>query len=301
MSYAFIVPVTKNYLHEARPLVKSLGIHMPDVDLHILTVDGEYRVNPEDFAGLHNRLKVHDVPEYPADKYPELQEAYSFRRIRTSRFLFATLINQDGTVDWNKSADNPYDVICLLDADMAMVRPINKFFKMAETGTILVGSNCTMLRYRKKDFDKMQVDAPDDIDVVHSTFCTVPTFVNPRIHKDWLEAIWLNKTGNDLDIPNLLAQSMGLMTKIYHLQSAQFLNIHHMQLRPDSHARSTSDGLYTAQGEQIYMTHGHWTNKQYIEQLLDPIKKNFGDYPKAIQIAENAISAIKQEYDKYVC
>lgn len=299
-NYAFIFPATKNYLHEARPLVKSLGINMPDTDLHILTVDGEYRVNVEDFEGLHNNFKIHDVPEYPAEEYPELQDAYSFRRIRTSRFLFATFASSDGVVGWG-SDSKPYDAVCLLDADMVVVRPIKQLFKMAETGTILVGSNNTLLRYTKKDFDKMHVAVRDDIDVVHPTFCTVPTFVNPTIHKDWLEAIWLNKTGNDLEIPNLLVQSMGLMDQVFHLTSYSTLNIHHSQLKPDTFVKSTSDGLYSHQGEPVYMLHGHWGNEKYIKDLMEPMHKNYSKVPGAIATAEGAINAIKQEYNKYVC
>jgi hypothetical protein len=299
---AFIVPVTKNYLHEARPLVKSLGIHMPDTDLHILTVDGQYRVNVDDFSDLHKHFFVHDVPEFPAAEFPELQQAYSFRRIRTSRFLFAAFCGHlGGHSGWKSPLDKRYDVVCLLDADMCMVRPINKFFKMAEMGTILVGCNNTLLRYTKKDFDKMHVEVRPDIDVVHPTFCTVPTFVNPNIHQDWLEAIWTNKTGNDLEIPNLLAQSMNKMNQVYHLGSENFLNIHHMQIRPETYAKATTDGLYTQTGEPVSMLHGHWADDSYRKQLLEPIVKNFSDYPKAISIAQGAINTIKQEYDKYVC
>lgn len=272
--YVIIVPITKTYLHEGRVLLKSLAVHNGHIPVHVITTDLEADV----FSQYENVNRV--IIEPPCDT--------EFRQIRTSRFRHAVDIKSD------------YDVVCLLDADMCSVRKLDNIFRMAESGTILACSNNTLLRYVKKDFDLMKVKVDPDIDVVHPTVSTVPVFINPSIHEDFLMEIWKNETGNDLDIPNLLMESMGIMDKVFLLNSYAWTNIHHTMLKPEIFIRKTeSEEYYSNQGEPVYMLHGHWLDDNYVKHLMDPMKKNYGYYKKHLECAENCIRTIKNEYSKY--
>jgi hypothetical protein len=272
--YAIILPATTSYLSEAKVLLKSLVNHMADIPVHIISKDNE----AEELNQFNNVVNIYNEPECDSE----------FRRIRTSRFRYAAEIS------------NEYKSVCLLDADMLCVRDFSNIFRMADTGMILVGSNNTLLRYRKKDFDKMAVEVPEvpEVNIVHPTFTTVPTFVNPKIHEDWLRAIWENKTGNDLDVPNLLSASLGKTNNLYYLPSYSWTNIHHTMLKPETFVRYM-DGYYSHQGEPIYMFHGHWLDDKYKKQLVEPMQKNYGYYPKYVECARNCIKLIESEYEQY--
>jgi hypothetical protein len=193
-----------------------------------------------------------------------------------------------------------FDVVCLLDADMVTIRPLDTIFRMAEAGTILVSNNNTLFRYTHKDFEAMQIAVPVDINVVHASFCTVPLFINPTIYADFLYAIWTSPTGNDLDVPNLLSITMGLIPKVYYLPSQCFTGIHHSALKPELHVIPTDDGLYSKTCEPVFMIHGHWADPRYYDgQMIEPMEKNYGYWPKYVECARECIRHLKREYDKY--
>jgi len=268
-----VVPITKSYMEEGSVFLNSVRKTNPSIPVHVITHD----LTDEDFKEWENVTKV--VIEPPCDT--------EFRRVRTSRFRYAMDIKDE------------FNVVGLFDADMCLLRDINKFFKMAETGTILACSNNTLLRYIKKDFDAMQVDVNPRIDVVHPTFSTVPIFVNASLNEEWLTAIWENPTGNDLDIPNLYAESLRLMDKVFLLNSYAWTNIHHTMIKPETFARKTHNGLYSHQGEPVYCLHGHLGDPAYLKELIEPMKKNYGYYPKYVESAENCVKVLKETYDTY--
>jgi len=273
--YLIVFPATTNYMDEACVLLKSLQKHMPTIPVHVTTRNNDADCLLKEFD---NVTRIIDEP--PCDT--------EFRQVRTTRFRHAADVAKEG-----------YKVVCLLDADMLVVRNFTKIFKMAESGTILVGSNNTLLRYRKKDFDKMFVDVSDDINVVHPTFTTVPTFINPTIHQEYLRAIYENKTGNDLDIPNLVAIQQNLMDQIYHLPSFLFTGIHHTMLKPETYVKMTDDGLYSHQGEPVYMLHGHLGDPKYLAELIKPMRQNYGYYEPYLKMAQSCINTLKEVYEKY--
>jgi len=269
-----VFPVTTKYMHEGRVLLKSLVKHMPNTPVHIISRDGEADMLKEEFP---NVTEVINEPKVDSE----------FRQIRTSRFRHAADV-----------ADQ-FKTVCLLDADMLCVYNFEHIFRMVDTGTILTCSNNTIFRYTKKDFDKMFVECDPTVNTVHTSFSTVPFFINPSIHKDYLMAIFNNKTGNDLDIPNLLAITMGKMKNIFLLTSYQWTNIHHSMLKPETSVRKVDDGYLSRQGDRVYMFHGHWLDKKYVDELINPMIKNYGYHPKYIEGARNCIKVIEAEYAKY--
>jgi len=268
-----VFPATTKYLPEARVLLKSLEVHMPDVPVHIMSKDHEAD------SLLEFKVVEKIIDEEKVDT--------EFRQVRTSRFRYAVDVADE------------FEVVGLFDADMLCVYDFEHIFRMADTGVIVGCSNNTLLRYRKKDFDAMHVECDPGIDEVHTSFSTVPLFINPTIHKEYLMAIWENKTGNDLDIPNLLAITMGKMKQVYLLNSYAWTNIHHTMIKPETFIRKVEDGYASHQGERVYMLHGHWLDPKYIEELINPMIKNYGYYPKYIEGARNCIKTIEAEYQKY--
>lgn len=274
--YAVVFPVTERYLAEGEALVRSLLQHNGDIDVHVITVNEEAAYFKREFR---NVVHVHNEP--PCDT--------EFRQVRTSRFRYAAELKDQ------------YTVVGILDADMVTIRRITKLFRMAETGTIVVGSNNTLYRYVKKDFDAMQIEVNPAVNVITGSFCTVPTFINPTIHERFLRAVWDNATGNDLDVPNLLAHSMMLYKEYFFLLPSYIsTGIHHSMVKPETFCLETDDGLYSYQGEPIYLLHGHLHDTQeYHKQLLEPMQKNYGYYPKYIDCTKQCINILYKEYMKY--
>ena len=282
--YLIVVPVTKAYISECEVLLKSLCVNNPGIPVHLIT-----RENEGDVMALGKKYpivkRIHLEP-YPTDL--ALQINGEFRQVRTSRFRYAADVKDD------------FDVVLLLDSDMWSLRPMDNIFKMAECGTILVGGNSTMFRYTHKDFLALKIDAPLDINFVHNSFCTVPTFINPSIHEDFLRAIYNSPSGNDLDVPNLLSITMGLVDNLYYLPSQNWLNIHHASLKPELFCIKTDRGIMSKTGEPVYMMHGHWGDPNYYgEQLIEPMVKNYGYHQPYIDCARNCIRILKENYDYY--
>lgn len=273
--YLIVVPITASYMAEGETLLRSLMVHNPRVPVDVLSKDNE---------ADHLLSKYSNVRQVVNEPVCDSE----FRQVRTSRFRHAANVK------------NQFDVVCILDADMVSVRPITNLFNMAIGGTILVGSNNTLFRYVKKDFDHMKVKAPDDINVIHGSFSTVPMFINPTIHEKFLTEIWLNETGNDLETLNLLVHTLGLyQDALYHLPSYVVTNIHHSMLKSENHIKETDQGLYSNQGEPVYFLHGHLGDANYLQQLLEPMIKNYGYYPPYIDCARTCIALMAKEYAKY--
>jgi hypothetical protein len=242
-----------------------------------------------DFKGIGNGYKA-DIIVHVLPTYDEPARCKEFRRVRTSRFLFATQVAEH------------YDVVCILDADMVAIRDLSVLFGMARSGdAILVGSNNTLLRYLKKDFSEFGLVVPDDINVVHPTFCTVPMFINPsnEVNKQYLLNIWNNPSGNDLDVNNLVAEQMGIMNKIFLIPSYISTGIHHTFLKPETYIKDSGQGLYSHQGEPVYFLHGHLNDDRYLEELMTPMRKNYGYYEPYLICAQNCVNTLKKAYAEY--
>jgi hypothetical protein len=271
-----IFPATKNYLPEARVLLKSLLVHMPTTPVHIMSKDFEAE-------GLKEFKNVEMVlNEQKCDS--------EFRQVRTTRFRHAA------------DMQGQFKVVCLLDADSLAVYNFEHIFRMADTGTLLVCSNNTLFRYIKKDFDHMKVSAPDNIDCISCSFSTVPMFVNPNdaLHQKFLREVIANATGNDLDVPNLLVHVLGLANKMYLLPSQNWTGIHHTNLKPEVGLKKVCDGFVSQLGERVYMFHGHHLDKEgYVKNLMEPMIKHYGWHQKYIDNAKQCINLIQEEYDKY--
>lgn len=284
--YAVVFPATRNCVEEAKCLVNSMAQSNPNIPLYITTSHLEdRRVTIDDFIHIPGQNIVKIIVEPPCDS--------EFRQIRTARFRIAAELKDE------------YSVVGLLDADMVIIRDISAVMRMAEAGTLLVTSNNTLLCYRHKDFVRMQIKSPgEDTKVVMPTFCTVPMFVNPSIHEEFLMNIWnkdTNPSGNDLETINLLVIAMGLLDSVYHLTTYSWNNIHHSQLKFETHVKMTDDGLYSQQGENVYALHGHWLDEAYVKELINPMIKNYGHIPKAVDTARNAINDICKVFRSYSC
>lgn len=270
-----VFPVTKSYLPEAHVLLQSLTKYMYNVPVHIISKDNEADHLLQEFEIVE---KVINEPVADSE----------FRQIRTSRFRYAHDVHDEFTT------------VCLLDADMLCVYNFEHLFRMADTGTVLTCSNNTLLRYRTKDFDLLDIPCDPTVDVVHTSFSTVPFFINPTIHADFLTQIWESKSGNDLEAINLLAITNGLMNKVFLLNSYNWTNIHHSCLKTETHIKKVDDGYCSNQGDRVYMFHGHWLDKNYVKELMEPMVKNYSYYPKHIECAKNCIQVMEAEYKQYL-
>jgi hypothetical protein len=275
-------------MQEGEVLLKSLCVNNPDIPVYVISRNGE----ADSLVKYSVVKKVHNEP------LCDWGENREFRSVRTSRFRYAKELGEQGVT-----------VTLILDADMVSLRPMHQIFRMAESGTILVSCNNTINRYRQKHFLDMNIEMPENTNKIFGSFCTVPMFINPTIHKDFLEKVWNSPTGNDLDVLNLYIMQMGLEDSIYYLPSWGWTGIHHSCLKPETFVIKTDQGLFSKTGEPIYMMHGHWNDINYHgvsekgvdpnSQMLEPMIKNYGYHKPYVECAKECIRILKEEYDKY--
>ena len=277
--WAFVFPVTIGYLDEAKILVYSLKKWHSEIPIFVTLSDS---MDGSEFDELGGVIPIRS-PKCDTE----------FRQIRTHRFKFAKELGEQG-----------YTSVCLLDADMLMLYRISQYFKMAESGVVLTCSDNTILRYEHKHLKEHHLESDEKFNVIHTGFSTVPTFINPQIHADFLEEIWSNPTGNDLETFNLIALRRGYMDDtIALLNSYQWTNIHHTMLKPETYIRRSFDirgeHYISHMGERVYMMHGHWLQDNYVDELMEPMKKNYGNFPKAVFIAEESVKVLREVYRRY--
>jgi len=196
-----------------------------------------------------------------------------------------------------------YDAICLLDADMFLTADPTLFFEIASRGFIVTGSNGMVINFDKEYQEKYGVDLKSENYLYPKIHTTVPIFINKdNIH--WFKELYDSKRidhWDDFLYLNILGIKMGMDKKMIVMPPYTFTGIHHWIVKPATGVFKKGDILLSGTEEQIYIVHGKWWDKGWLQDLLPTMKKylkdeNIGE--KGLWRTEQAIKILKEEFNK---
>lgn len=252
--YAFIVPATIEYQRPLTALINSINKYHNDVD--IIVLDG----------GVDKKSLPKNVLYLPLTMTDKIEKA---RAAKIERYKVLT------------DMKGVYDSCCLLDADMFIVRNVEKYFKIADKAEFIVGtSDCSNIIYGKEYIDKY----PESISSKFyntKTITAVPLFINPNVHhevaKKAFESCRINRSINDTTALNMaICHFRNFWESMIVLPAHAWTGIHHSMLKPETRIMERVKGHYTSRaGDEVYMIHGRWWNAHWIKDLRDTMERYF--------------------------
>lgn len=276
MKYAFIVSACKKYVPELCAMLNSLDMIGNKHAVHVIG----YELPPdfvEQFHKLGFPVHFYNVPEAEARQFGGESEI-----LCRKRYWYAA--------EWGQN----YDAVCVLDADMFFVRPVDQFFETAAKTGLLLGATLEQKRiYGEIEHHKVQgVQLLKTPVWNHKDVCCAPMFAavpkgsawNRIFRKSW--EIFAdgfpdtNFKAPDMESYNLLILAEGLSDRVMLLPNYSFVATNEKLLKP--YTRVTEQGpevgtnvvageprrLWTESGEPIYIVHGQFYKKRWREQQL---------------------------------
>lgn len=202
-------------------------------------------------------------------------------------------------------AGKEYDAICILDADMFLTANVGLFFDIAAAGFIVAGSNGMIINFDEKYQKTAGVDLGRDEWPYPQVHTTVPLFLSPGDF-DWLEATYNAWTPDGLDdflLLNILGIKLNKYPRMLVMPPYIFTGIHHWQMKPEIAVFEKVGFLLSGTEEQIYMVHGKWWEKGWVEDLWPTMLRYFDaeDMGKMCKKkTEKAIDLLKSKFDYYL-
>lgn len=161
-------------------------------------------------------------------------------------------------------------IVMLCDADMFFCSSVLPWFKIAETGLIVAGSNGSNTRYHEEWRKKYKLPVPDFYN--YKTICSVPTVLDTKLHGQVWKDLYTHKMsggeGADFDLQNIFMTIHQKQPHIIALPSQQTTGIHHFMLKPDTRVVSFEGKLVTRDGLEVYIVHGKWWQTGWRENLV---------------------------------
>jgi hypothetical protein len=262
MKYAFVVSACKKYVPELCALLNSLEAMGNRHDVILIGYE-----LPEYFTGQFDHLSFHvehyAVPEKEAREFGGESEI-----LCRKRYWYAA--------EWGKH----YDAVCILDADMFFVRPVDQFFEIAASTGLLLGATLEQKRiYGEIDHHRVKGAQLLEKPVWnHKDVCCAPMFGDAntwgRIWKQswtmfaegWPET---NFKAPDMESYNLLILHYKLSDRVLLLPNYSFVATNEKLLKPYTRVTVQTDGLlWTESGEPIYIVHGQFYKAIWRRQQL---------------------------------
>ena len=252
--YAFVVSACKKYVPELCALLNSLERTGNKYDVHVIGYE-----LPHDFVGQFENLSytVHfyNVPEEEARQYGGESEI-----LCRKRYWYAA--------EWGKH----HEAVCILDADMIIVRNLDNFFEIAAKCDQILGvtleQKTTYGTDEDSHFHQRVLGEHVVKDRVWNTkdMCCTPCFLNARTYEAQLKRSWeiftLGYPNNHFKAPdqqafNMLLVADGLTDRVTLLPNMCFVGSNEKLLKPYTRVTRQQDGnLWTESGEPIFIFHG---------------------------------------------
>ena len=278
MSYAFVVAASQNYIQGLTALLNSIEKwHGDSTAVIILSLDLDLDTTPYSFP-----ITIIDSP------VRDMVRGTAIERFR---------------IAYEQAPS--YSSICLLDADMFLTANVGLFFKIAEAGFIVTGSNGMIINFNRDYQKKYGVDLGVDEYPYPEVHTTAPIFISAR-DTDWFKALYDSRRIDQWDdflYLNLLGIKMGKDKKMVTLPPYSCTGIHHFQLKPATAVFKRGELLLSGTEERVLMVHGKWFDPGWLQDLMPTMERYLHDEdigPKGKQRVEDAIDLLKSEFGKYV-
>ncbi len=267
MKYAFIVSACKKYVPELCALLNSLEAIGNKHDVFVIGYE-----LPEDFVNQFEKLSFHvelyDIPEHEAREFGGESEI-----LCRKRYWYAG--------EWGKN----YDAVCLLDADMIFVRPVDQFLEIAAKCEFILGVTLEQKTIYGTDEDGHNHQRVLGEHLVKERIwndkdmCCTPMFINAKTYEKQLKKSWdiftwgypiNNFKAPDQQALNMILVSEGLTHNVILLPNMCFVASNEKLLKPYTRMTVQSDGkIWTESGEPVFIIHGQFYKARWRQGQLE--------------------------------
>lgn len=267
MKYAFVVSACKKYVPELTGLLNSLEAIGNNHDVFLIGYE-----LPKDFTDqfskLSFRVEHYDIPEAEAREYGGESEILCRKRYWYAGEWGAHWDPDDGFDEVG------YDAICLLDADMLLVRPVDQFFEIAAKCGLILGVTLEQKTVYGTDEDGHDHQRVMGEHIVKEKtwndkdMCCTPMFINPKRFEDQLKLSWeifthgypnTNFKAPDQQALNMILVAEKLTDRVVLLPNVQWVSSNEKLLKPYTRMSIQRDGkIWTESGEPVFIVHGQY-------------------------------------------
>lgn len=263
MKYAFIVSACSKYLPELTAMLNSLDMIGNNHPVHIIG----YNL-PNEFVSQLTKLSypahLYEIPEAEAREFGGEGEI-----LCRKRYWYAA--------EWGETLG--YDAVCVLDADMFFIRPVDQYFKIASQCGFICGAGLEQKRiYGEEPNQKV-----GGVQLIPPTWnakdiACAPLFFDPKKWGDLFRRSWTifsegfpttNFKAPDMESYNLLILAGQHQDDVLLLSNYSLVGTNEKLLKP--YTRMTVQGdklLWTEGGEPIYIVHGQFYKARWRRQQL---------------------------------
>lgn len=301
MRHAFVVSACKKYVPELCALLNSLEAIKNTHDVFVIGFELPKEFT-EQFHKLGYRVIFHDVPEADAREFGGESEI-----LCRKRYWYAA--------EWGKN----YDSVCLLDADMLFVRPVDQFFEIAAKCDLILGVTLEQKTTYGTDEDGHDHQRVLGEHLVKTRtwndkdMCCTPCFVNARTYekqlkKSWDIFTWGFKEGMNFKAPdqqafNMILVAEGLTDRVVLLPNMCWVASNEKLLKPYTRMTVQSDGrIWTESGEPVFIIHGQFYKARWRKGQLDGrhgCAENYLGYSfNSDKMAEGAMNGLHEFFKK---
>lgn len=198
-----------------------------------------------------------------------------------------------------------YDAICLMDADMFLLCPVDLFFEIAAAGFIVTGSNGMVIDYNREYQERYGIDLGREHFIYTKLHTTAPIFIS-RQDTDWFDALYNARrvdSWDDFLYLNLLGVLMGKDRIMLCMPPYAFTGIHHWQLKPATALMEKDGILMSGTEEEVYMVHGKWWDEGWLQDLMPTMTRYLRDEhigEKGERRVKQAIGLIEREFARFL-
>ncbi len=279
--YAYIVAVSEGYIPALDALLGSLNEYGAGAEVLLLAwqLPDAYLESLEKY-----NYKISVIPSTNPDR--DAKQATTI-----GRYWVASKVADD------------YDAVCVLDADMFLLADCTLFFKLAAAGFIVVGSNGMLIDFGRNQQERYGVDLGIESLPYPEVHSSAPIFIS-KADTNWFEELvtWdRTDSWDDFLLLNLLGIKLGKTDHMVVMPPYAFTGLHHWQVKPETALRYKGDLVVSGTEERVYMVHGRWWDKDWINGVMaGTMKSYFANEQMGSKCQQRTEAAIKLCCDKYV-
>lgn len=267
MKFAFVVSACKKYVPELCALLNSMEMVGNKHDVFVIGYELPKNFTDQ-FADLGFKVIYYEIPEAEAREFGGESEI-----LCRKRYWYAA--------EWGKD----YDSVCLLDADMIIVRPLDLHFEIAARTDIILGVSLEQKTTYGTDEDGHDHQRVLGEHIVRERvwnakdMCCTPMFVNARTYGRQLKKSWEIFTGgypvNNFRAPdqqafNMILVAEKLTDRVILLPNMCWVGSNEKLLKPYTRFTIQTDGLiWTESGEPVFVLHGQFYKARWRQGQLD--------------------------------
>lgn len=267
MRHCFVVSACKKYVPELTALLNSLEMVGNKHDVFVIGYELPKELTAQ-FSDLGYKIIFYDIPEAEAREYGGESEI-----LCRKRYWYAA--------EWGKA----YDSVCILDADMVVVRPLDLQLEIAAKCDIILGVSLEQKTIYGTDEDGHHHQRCMGEHMVQKKtwnakdMCCTPCFVNAKTYESQLKMSWdiftegypdKNFKAPDQQAFNMVLVAEELTDRVMLLPNMCWVGSNEKLLKPYTRFTIQSDGLiWTESGEPVFVLHGQFYKARWRKGQLE--------------------------------